>query len=67
MGYAKDDKKVVLPVELLRNRMNENIIRAWLPQIDCPGKIPAGTDRRTKTRITETVSRSEQFEELHTN
>ena len=61
-GYAKDDKKVVVPAELLRNRMNENIVRAWRPQIDYSDKIPTRTKFNGKAKVKTTVSKDEQFE-----
>ena len=60
-GYAKDDKKVVQPPELQRNRMNENIVRAWRPQIDYSGKIPTGTRVNGQDKVLKTDSSDVQF------
>ncbi len=57
-GYSKDDKKTVVPVELTRNRMNENIIRSWTPQIDYSDPIRVDTKRTTRTTVTETQEKN---------
>ncbi len=64
VGYSKDDKKMVLPPEMLRNRMNENIIRAWRPQIDYSGPILTRTKRSGSTKVNQSVVREVQVEQL---
>ena len=62
VGYSKDDKKAVAPVELARNRMNENIIRSWTPQIDYSNKIRVGTKRSTHRSVTTTDKKDVKVE-----
>jgi hypothetical protein len=50
-GYSKDKNPV--PQEVLRNRMNENIIRAWEPQMDYAHHVPNGSKSTKKTTVTE--------------
>lgn len=62
LGYSKDDKKAVDPAEMARNRMNENIIRSWRPQIDESDCLRTATRRSSKTTVTQTEERRVQVE-----
>ena len=64
VGYSKDDKKAVAPIELARNRMNENIIRSWTPQIDYSDKIRVGTKRSTHRSVKTTEVKDVEIETL---
>lgn len=55
------DKKVILPADLMRNRMNEEIIRNWRPTVSRTGyeKVSERTTVHRDNQITTKVERTE--------
>ena len=54
-------KKVIVPEELMRNRMNEGIVRNWRPTVSRTGyeKVSESTSKRHKVQSTSTVTETE--------
>jgi hypothetical protein len=60
-GDGKDDKKVMAPPDVLRNRMNEEIIRNWRPTVSRSDyeKVSERTTTRQDAHSTTRVTRTE--------
>jgi hypothetical protein len=50
--------------ESTRNRMNENIIRAWRPQVDYSDCQPAGIVRSSRTTVTQDVTKTVSVQQI---